>query len=99
MLLNRLFVLLLILPLWSQAQPAAEPPLHRDQNPAISQPLPVEKWSPRARQLPQEDVSQLPCEQVSQVKPTSDQHHRDLAQRRQQCLQKYRAFTPGDGVR
>ena len=99
MLLFRLFALLLVLPLGSQAQSGEKYPSHDDNTPVKEQPLPLEKWSPRPRILPQDHPNQLPCDQVGQVKPTSEQHRRDLQARRQQCLQKYRAFTPGDGVR
>lgn len=79
--------LLLIGPLFAQTgpQPPSAPPL--------------EKWQPHMRELPAEDYLAWPCQQLSNARPETEQQRRDLATRRQACLQQYRVFTSGDGVR
>lgn len=61
--------------------------------------LPLERWSPEMRELPAEDMARWPCGKLDQAKPESPAQYQALRRRRQECLQRYRQFIPGTGLR
>lgn len=50
-------------------------------------------------QQPDNDYSRLPCEALANAKAESAAQQQQLRERRQQCLDGYRQFLPGTGLR
>lgn len=61
--------------------------------------LPLERWSPAMRELPVEPMQQWPCDQLAQARPENAVQQQALRRRRQECVQHYRKFIPGTGLR
>ena len=58
---------------------------------------PTQKWEPQAREVDREwsYFAQLPCNGLDSVKARSNGEQHLLERRRQQCLDRYKAFYPG----
>ncbi|NKI17356.1 hypothetical protein HCU74_08000 [Spongiibacter sp. KMU-166] len=60
--------------------------------------LPVVKLGPQLR-IVDADYSAVPCEQLHLIQPQSPGEKARLAQRKQQCVERYRQFIPEKGLR